>query len=74
MKTPEPRFKPGQRVYPRTTNYGPQWKKDESLVVDSLNPADNGWMHYKCRDDSGAPYLIPQLHLSSKPIVTRGDR
>lgn len=74
MKTTEPRFKPGQIVYPRITPHGPRWSKDESLTVDSLAPAANGFMHYKCRDATGAIFLIPQLHLSSKPIVTRGDR
>ena len=60
------RFEPGASVYVRG------WPADETgRIICGVQPTSSGFPHYLVVDSGGMEWRIAQLHLSSKPIITR---
>lgn len=55
------RFQVGDQVWVRG------WKDDHARIV-SRQITGNGWPHYRVIDEIGAEFIVPQIHISSRPI------
>jgi hypothetical protein len=55
------RFQIGDQVWVRGWN-------DESARIISQQITRNGWPHYRVVDEIGAKFIVPQIHISSRPI------
>lgn len=57
------RFKTGDLTYVRS------WSNDESArVIDGFIPRRRRFPHYLIVDGTGKEWVVPQIHMSSKPL------
>lgn len=55
------RFRIGDQIWVRG------WNDDHARIV-GRHSRGNGWPHYVVADDIGAEFIVPQIHISSRPI------
>lgn len=55
------RFQIGDQVWVRG------WNAEHARII-SKRITSNGWPHYRVVDEIGAEYIVPQIHISSRPI------